>query len=54
MFTIFDEHKITDVEQYIIGRDNDKRTKALNKFMAKQMKKPRPRYLKKLRSEINK
>lgn len=50
MFTIFDEHKISDAEQYAIGKDNDKRSKAFDKFMQKQMKKPRARYLKKLRA----
>ena len=54
MFTIFDENKITEAEQYIVGKDNDKRAKAYLKFMTKQIKKPRARYLKKLLAEAKK
>jgi len=54
MSPIFDEHTITEAEQLLVGRENDKRAKAYAKFMAKQMKKPRHRYVKKLLAESKK
>lgn len=45
---IFQENNISDAEAYLVGKENDKRQKAFDKFMAKQLKKPRARYLKQL------
>ena len=46
---IFDEHTITQAQAFQASRQGKAAIKAHNKFMEKQMKKPRPRYLKKLR-----
>lgn len=47
--TVFDDHKISDSEQYLLERQNKFQEKAFDKFMTKQQNKPRARYLKKLR-----
>lgn len=47
--TVFDEHDISESEQWFIAKQNDAEKKAFNKFMTKQQKKPRARYLKQLR-----
>ena len=46
---IFEEHRITEAEAFQASRQGQRAIKAHDKFMQKQMKKPRPRYLKKLR-----
>lgn len=45
---IFQEHNISEAEAYLVGKENDRRQKAFDKFMAKQLKKPRHRYVKQL------
>ena len=46
---VFDEHGITQAEAFKASREGQRAIKAHDKFMQKQMKKPRARYLKKLR-----
>ena len=46
---IFEENRITEAEAFKASIDGQRAIKAHNKFIQKQMKKPRPRYLKKLR-----
>ena len=46
---IFEENRITEAQAFQASRDGQRAIKAHDKFMQKQMKKPRPRYLKKLR-----
>lgn len=46
---IFEENRITEGQAFQASRNGKAAIKAHDKFMAKQMKKPRPRYLKKLR-----
>jgi len=46
---IFEENRITEGQAFQASRNGQRSIKAHDKFMEKQMKKPRPRYLKKLR-----
>lgn len=46
---VFEEYGITEAEAFKASRNGQKAIKAHDKFMQKQMKKPRARYLKKLR-----
>lgn len=46
---IFEENRITEAQAFQASRQGKAAIKAHDKFMQKQMKKPRPRYLKKLR-----
>jgi hypothetical protein len=46
---IFEEHRITEAQAFQYSREGKAAIKAHDKFMQKQMKKPRARYLKKLR-----
>lgn len=48
---ILEQYEISDSKKLIVGNDNDSFKKAYLKFMQKQMKHPRPSYLKKLLSE---
>jgi hypothetical protein len=50
---IFDENNISEFEAAEISREAKRANKAYNKFMNKQLKKPRHRYVKKM-NKLNK
>lgn len=43
---VFDENETTQAEAFKSSKDGQRAIKAHDKFMQKQMKKPRPRYIK--------